>query len=79
MLNWKRVERGKQVSDDGRYAVESDGYEPGQHIGAEHSTGYEGFTGGEWAAVVVATNENLDWFATIREAKACCERHAARA
>jgi hypothetical protein len=82
-LTWKRVEPGYQVSTDGRYAVRADGYKPGQHVGASRDynrhTGeghYEGFVGGEWAAVLVATDDNLDWCPTMREAKAVCERHA---
>jgi hypothetical protein len=75
-LTWKRDGRGRQVSTDGRYAVEVDGYERSQSVGADAH--YEGFIGGEWAAIWVATEENLDWFATMREAKAECERDAAR-
>jgi hypothetical protein len=43
-----------------------------------HDAHYEGFTGGEWAAVVAATNENLDWFSTMRDAKRACQLHADR-
>jgi hypothetical protein len=79
-ITWKRDGRGRQVSADGRYAVEADGYEPGQHVGAtgdwEYGSGYEGFIAGEWAAIIVATDDNIDWFSTMREAKAACERHA---
>jgi len=37
------------------------------------------FIGGEWGAIVVADDENIDWFATAREAKAACQAHADRA
>jgi hypothetical protein len=75
-LTWKRDGRGRQVSTDGRYAVEVDGYERSQSVGADAH--YEGFIGGEWAAIWVATEDNLDWFATMREAKAACQRDADR-
>lgn len=83
-LTWTRAGRGKQVSTDGRYAVIHDGYETGQHVGAvgDWRNGapgsYEGFVGGEWAAVFDpdGRDDNLDWFSTMREAKAECQRHA---
>lgn len=77
-LKFKKVKRGLYVSTDGRFAVAHDGYEAIQSVGAEASTGYEGFQGGEWAAVLTATDENLDWFSTKREAIAYLERYAAR-
>lgn len=76
-LTWKRDKPGRQVTTDGRYAVQADGYPPNQHIANElNTTGYEGFTGGEWAAILTATDDNLDWFPTMREAKAKCQAHA---
>lgn len=77
-LKFKKVQRGLYVSTDGRYAVAHDGYEAIASVGAEASTGYEGFQGGEWAAVLNRTDENLDWFKTKREAVEYCQRHAAR-
>lgn len=85
MLNFNRIERGWQATPDGRYAVVQDGYSPSKSAGAEGD--YEGFTGGEWAAVYDPrgrlrtehnSGENLDWFSTAREAKEYCRRHAAR-
>lgn len=73
-LTWKRDKPGRQVTTDGRYAVESDGYDPIQTVGADAH--YEGFQGGEWAAILVASDENMDWFPTMREAKEECQRHA---
>jgi hypothetical protein len=87
MLKWKRVKPGLQVSTCGRYSVACDGYESSQSAGRDpgydrHNPGthnlYEGFVGGEWAAVTNYNDENLDWFPTMREAKECCERHLAR-
>jgi len=85
-IRWRRDGRGRQVSACGRYAVEVDGYERSQSVGASsdfnYRTGegqYEGFIGGEWGAIVVADDENIDWFATAREAKAACQAHADRA
>lgn len=86
-MKFRKVEAGCYATDDGRYAVVVDGYEKGKHVGAtddwKSGSGYEGFIGGEWAAVYDARGgaangegENLDWFATKREAVACCERHA---
>ena len=83
-LKWKRDGAGRQVSTDGRYAVASDGYttkvvrEPGDTRTAAEVYDYNGVRGNEWAAVLVRGNENLDWFDTMREAKAHCEWHAAR-
>lgn len=77
-LKFRKVQRGLYVSTDGLYAVAHDGYEAIQSIAAEASTGYEGFQGGEWAAVLTRTNENLDWFSTKREAVDYLRRYAAR-
>jgi hypothetical protein len=87
MLKWKRVQPGLQVSTCGRYAVVCDGYERSQSAGRDpgydrHNPGthnlYEGFVGGEWAAVLTKTDENMDWKPTMREAKEVCESHAVR-
>lgn len=75
-LKFKKVQRGLYVSTDGRYAVAHDGYPAIQSVGADSH--YEGFIGGEWAAVLTRTDENLDWFKTKREAVAYCQQHAAR-
>ena len=86
-MKFNKVEAGHYATEDGRYAVMVDGYEPGKHVGAEgdwkHGSGYEGFVGGEWAAVYYKNgdgpdghDENLDWFPTMREAKAYAESHA---
>ena len=66
---------GLYVSTDGRYAVAHDGYPARSDIGADAS-GYEGFIGGEWAAVLTRTDENLDWFKTKREAVAYLNEYA---
>lgn len=70
-MQWKRAGRGRQVTTCGHWAVETDGYAPGQHVGADtnfdrhdpNTTGYEGFIGGEWATIHhpagdAATNRN---------------------
>lgn len=86
-IKWAKVDRGYYVAPGTTYAVIADGYRPGQHIGAEASTGYEGFIAGEWAVVrfqdvvkdvvhAPAHNDgdNLDWYDTMRDAKADAER-----
>lgn len=73
-LTWKRDGPGRQVSTDGRFAVQSDGYTPG-YLRDERDGSILG-DGGEWAAILIETDENLDWFPTMREAKAECERRA---
>lgn len=88
-LTWQKVEAGRYVTPDARYAVEVDGYAPSQSAGADTNYNphgpnlgghYEGFVGGEWAAVLDpnGSNQNLDWFPTMREARAHCEEHARR-
>ena len=82
-----KVEAGWYATEDGTYAVVSDGYEKGAHIGStgdwKNGSGYEGFIGGEWALVSdpkgrLRTNpelgENLDWFSTKREAVAAAPK-----
>jgi hypothetical protein len=86
ILKWKRDGRGRMVSTDGRYAVQADGYSRIQSVSASDDWDpkrkigqYEGFPGGEWAAIDMSRpDDNLDWFPTMREAKAECERHARR-
>ena len=81
---WTKIERGFYRLDGTLYAVQSDGYQPSKHIGAEESTGYEGFAGGEWAVIRYRDEadakrhggENLDWFPTMREARAEAEGRA---
>ena len=63
------------MSADGRYAVAHDGWDAHRSVELQE---YDGVRGNEWAAVLVATDENLDWFDTMREAKAACEAHARR-
>lgn len=88
-LTFKKIKRGCYATEDGTYATVVDGYERGQHVGAEgdwkHGSGYDGFVGGEWAAVYDPNGradhnggENLNWFATKREAVAECQAHFAR-
>jgi hypothetical protein len=84
-MKFNRIARGHQATPDGRYAVVIDGYSPIKSAGAEGD--YEGFQGGEWAAIFDPNGElrddhnagqNLDWYPTAREAKAACQRHADR-
>jgi hypothetical protein len=84
-MKFNRIERGWQASEDGKYAVIADGYEASKYCGAEGD--YEGFAGGEWAAVYDPqgrlrtaddAGDNLDWFSTAREAKEACRQHKAR-
>ena len=75
-LKWKRDGRGRQISTDGRFACQHDGYDAIKSVGAEEGTGYEGFQGGEWAAILIETDDNLDWYPTLREAKERCEDYA---
>lgn len=86
MIKFHRIAAGHYATDDGKWAVVSDGYSPSQSIGADN-TGYEGFTGGEWAAVYDPqgrlreshnAGENLDWFPTKREAVAFAVKEADR-
>lgn len=72
-LTWKRDGAGRQVSTCGRYAVMHDGFSARNPFGGDENYGVRG---NEWAAVLVARDDNLDWFDTMREAKAECERHA---
>jgi hypothetical protein len=71
-LRFTKVERGWYATDDGRWMVVSDGYDPSQSIGA--SGDYEGYAGGEWALVQGGDREDhqtgvtLDWFPTMRQA-----------
>lgn len=73
-LIWHRDGRGRQISECGRFAVESDGYTPG-YVRDERDGSILG-DGGEWAAIDLRTDENLDWFPTAREAKRFCEARA---
>lgn len=93
---WIKIDRGFYGLTGTPYAVQADGYEPSKSVGAEgaHLThdgrvhgGYEGFTGGEWAAIHygeveawrdagIDDGENLNWFPTMREARAYVERRA---
>lgn len=82
-LTWKRDVPGRQVSTCGRYAVASDGYTPGYFMderdianGVKPTADLSMGRGGEWAAVTVHNDDNLDWFDTMKEAKAECQRHA---
>ena len=79
-LTWKRDRPGRQVTTCGRYAVESDGYTPGA-IGFMHAGDFiRCGDGGEWAAIDLSRpDDNLDWFPTMREAKAHAQQHADRA
>lgn len=88
-MKFTKVDRGWYATEDGRYAVMVDGYERGQHIGEVYTTTghYEGFIGGEWAAIFCArgegridagAGENIDWFPTKRAAIECAQRDAAR-
>jgi hypothetical protein len=79
MARWIKIARGHYRLEGTPFEVQSDGYEKSQSISAEVSTGYEGFTGGEWAVIDTrggGDGENLDWFDTMREARAAAERWA---
>jgi hypothetical protein len=75
-MSWTKIYRGRYRLDGTPYEVQSDGYEKSQSISADAH--YEGFTGGEWAVIDTRTDDNLDWFDTMREARADAERRAAR-
>lgn len=78
-MTWKRDGAGRQVSTDGRYAVESDGYGFISQADRDGDGVSAGVTGGEWAAIDMnRPSENMDWFPTMREAKAECQRVADR-
>lgn len=86
-MEFTKVRRGWYATEDGTFAVVSDGYPKSLSVDAEPNTGYEGFAGGEWALVFDARGrlrddhdlgDNLDWFATKREAVAAAERERAR-
>jgi hypothetical protein len=75
-LKWVREGAGRQVTLCGRYAVAHDGF--ATH-GSVEQQDYDGVRGNEWAAIDMSAGgdgENLDWFDTMREAKAMCEDHA---
>lgn len=83
MSRWVKIERGFYRLDGTLYAVMADGYgAPSKSIGAH--PGYEGFVGGEWAVVrfrdeadfLDRGGENLDWYDTMRRARADAERRA---
>ena len=86
MTRWIKIARGHYRLEGTPFAVQSDGYDRSQSIGAEASTGYEGFAGGEWAVIrhrdetqailFPEAGENLDWLPTMREARAVAERMA---
>lgn len=76
-MTWSKITRGHYRLDDTPFAVQSDGYDL-RTVGAEEGTGYEGFTGGEWAVIDTRTDDNVDWFPTMREARAAAEALAAR-
>ena len=72
-LKFTKVRAGWYATEDGFFAVVHDGYPAIQSVAADAH--YEGFIGGEWAAVVGSglredhnAGENLDWFKTKREA-----------
>ena len=67
-LRWKRDGAGRQVTADGDWAVQRDVY---ANVGADSEA--EGFVDDGWVAIDTRTDENLDWFATMREAKAHCQ------
>lgn len=77
-ITWKRDGQGRQISTDGRWAVQSDGYVFVSQADRDGSGISAGITGGEWAAIDTATDDNMDWFPTMREAKAACQREADR-
>jgi hypothetical protein len=83
-FKWTKIERGFYRLEGTLYAVQSDGYSPSKSIGADAN--YEGFIGGEWAAIryrdeaeaARQDGDNLDWFPTMREARAYVERRVTR-
>lgn len=77
-MKWRKIRAGAYVSDDGRYGVISDGYPAIQSVDADPAHGYEGFQGGEWAAVLMRNDETLNWFPTMREAREYAELRAKR-
>lgn len=82
MTRWIKIARGHYRLEGTPYSVQSDGYDRSQSISADAN--YEGFTGGEWAVIrhhdetqailFPDGGENLDWFPTMREARAAAER-----
>lgn len=77
-MKFTKVDRGWYATADGHYAVVVDGYKPGAmtFVGTD-GTLVEFGQGGEWAAVhdpagelrkFHNAGENLNWFATKREA-----------
>jgi hypothetical protein len=76
LLKWKRERPGRQISTDGRFACESDGYTKGSIGFYDRGEWIKAGDGGEWAAILIETDENLDWYPTLREAKERCEDYA---
>ena len=83
-MQWDKVKRGFYRLRGTLYAVQADGYAPSQSISADAH--YEGFIGGEWAVIRYrderdfeqGDGENLDWFSTMRDARARAEQLASK-
>ena len=76
-LTWRRERPGRQVSTDGCWAVESDGYERGPIGFMDRGEFVKTGDGGEWAVIDMRQPDvNVDWRPTMREAKVECERLA---
>lgn len=79
-LVWKRVRVGRQESTCGRYAVEIDGLPRGNN----YDVGQFVTVGGQWGAISrefehAGVGDVLEWYPTMKEAKAHCQHHADRA
>lgn len=78
---WKRHQAGFYSLAGTRYAVMADGYEPVAERDREGAGVAAGITGREWAVIRYAEGEehtgqggeNMDWFPTMREARAAAE------
>jgi len=83
-MKFNRIAAGHYATEDGCYAVVSDGF---GYVSNEQRDGeglLAGVTGQEWAAVGSSTGglredhnagENLGWYNTKREAVVACEDH----
>ena len=78
-MKLNRISTGWYASEDGKWAVQSDGYDPIPAYLREGHGVAAGITGGEWAVVHDAqgrlredssVGENLNWYDTKREAVA---------
>lgn len=83
---WTKISRGFYSLDGTPFAVAVDGFEQVAEHDRESDGVLAGITGREWAVIKYREGEektsdggdNLDWFDTMREARAMAEREVER-